>query len=198
MTIGVIVAVALIVAIVVAGVLEYDRRRKRASFGAEYEALVEQEGGRRAADREINRRRRAYSKLELRPLAGEERARHAADWRRVRESFVDDPFTALNDAEGLVIRLARSRGYPGGDEETLLGLLSVPHTDAVTGYREAVQVRQAADRDPQSVSTEQMRKAFQQYDALYEDMLTEAGSDERPQTSQDSASDEELSLEGRR
>ena len=176
MIIGVIVAIIVIALLVIAAV-EYDRHRKRVAYGPEYEALVEQEGSRRAADRELTRRRRAYSRLDLRTLAAPERDRYADDWRRVQGSFVDDPVAALSDAEALVVQLARFRGYPGGDGEALLELLSIPHTAAVAGYREAVQVRQAAEDDPHSASTEDMRRAFQKYGALFDGILAESGGD---------------------
>src|SRR3954471_10335248 len=78
MIIGVIVSIAIVVAVAVIGAVALNRRRMRASFGAEYEELVQQEGGRRAADREIMRRRRAHAKLDLRTLKDEDVARFAA------------------------------------------------------------------------------------------------------------------------
>ncbi|ACU72280.1 putative secreted protein [Catenulispora acidiphila DSM 44928] len=195
MIIGVVVAIIVIAGILIAGAVEYDRRRKRAAYGPEYDKLVEQEGSPRAADRELSRRRRAYANLELRPLGGEERARYSEEWRAVQGAFVDDPAAALNDAEALVVRLARFRGYPGNDSETLLELLSIPHTGAVTGYREATQVRQTAEQDPQNSSTEDMRQAFQKYAALFDNMLDEAGTGEVPQRSQSSDSRETSSME---
>lgn len=198
MTIVVIVAIVVIMAAAAAAAIEYNRRRKRAEFGPEYDVLVAQEGGRRAADREISRRQRAYSKLDLRPLQAEDRARQPEDWRRVQESFVDDPAAALSSADALVLRLARTRGYPSGDE--LIELLSIPHTGTITGYREAIRVREAAEQDPHSVSTEQMRQAFQGYGAIFEDLLaaadTEAGAGAQP--AQSSEVREPVSLEERR
>lgn len=178
MTIGVIVAIVVIAVIATAAAIEYNKRKRRAAFGPEYDALVEQEGGRRAADRELSRRQRAYSKLTLRPLAFEEQSRLTEDWREVQESFVDDPAGALSQADALVRRFARSRGYPSGDEQDLAELLSIPHTTAVSGYREAVRVRQAVEKNPDSVSTEDMRQAFQGYAALFEDMLAASDTDE--------------------
>ncbi|MEY9931217.1 hypothetical protein ABH926_005866 [Catenulispora sp. GP43] len=188
MIIGALVAIVVIAGLVIAAAVEYDRRRKRAAFGPEYEALVEQEGSRRAADKELGRRRRAYANLALRPLAAQERDRYAQDWRQAQESFVDDPAAALNEAEALVVRLARFRGYPGGDGEALLELLSVPHAASVSGYREAIQVRQATETDVRSTSTEDMRQAFQKYAALFDEMLAAAGRDEGRQESQSSDS----------
>ncbi|MFD0636059.1 hypothetical protein ACFQ9X_35285 [Catenulispora yoronensis] len=120
----------------------------------------------------------------------------------MQESFVDDPVAALNDAEALVVRLARSTGYPSGDEEGLLGLLSVPHAEAVSGYREATKARQATDEDPEQLSTEELRQAFRKYAALFNEMLSESGGDSRDgdgdDRTQSSDSQEALSLEGRR
>jgi hypothetical protein len=200
MIIGVIVAIAIVVAVAVIGAVELNKRRMRESFGAEYDELVRQEGSRRAADQEIARRRRAFAKLELRPLKDEDVARFAADWRRVQESFVDDPAAAVGDADALVLLLARSKGYPGGDEETLLGLLSVPHRDAVTGYRTAGQVRRTVESDPENVSTEDLRQAFQGYGGLFNALLEDSGADgvSRPTTESASDSEEARSLEAQR
>jgi len=198
MTIGVIVAIVVIVGIVIFGVIEYDRRRKRAAYGPEFDALVEQEGSPRAADRELNRRRHAYAKLELRPLGGEERERYNQDWHQVQESFVDDPAGALKDAEELVVRLARFRGYPGGDGQDLLELLSVPHASAVSGYREATEIRQMTQDEAQDPSTEDMRRAFQKYAALFDEMLAAAGTDDGPRRTQNSDSYSTRTLEAGR
>jgi hypothetical protein len=194
MIIGVIVAIVVIVGVIVVA-MEYDRRRKRAAYGSEFDALVEQEGSPRAADRELGRRRRAYAQLDLRPLGGEEHARYLEDWHGVQESFVDDPAAALSDAEALIVQLARFRGYPGGDGESLLELLSIPHTSDVAGYREAVRVRQATQEDPQHSSTEDMRQAFKKYAALFDAMLTDAGTGDGPRDTQSSNSRTTSTLE---
>ncbi|MBS2532633.1 hypothetical protein KGQ20_07590 [Catenulispora sp. NF23] len=195
MAIGAIAAIVVVVGIIIVGAMEYDRRRKRAVFGPEFDILVQQEGSPRAADRELSRRRRAYSQLALRPLGEEERARYTQDWRKVQESFVDDPVTALNDAEALVVRLGRFRGYPGGSHEEFLELLSIPHTSAVAGYRDAVQVRQMTEQQTQPPSTEDMRQAFQKYAALFDDMLAGAVTDNGPQHTQSSDSRKAPTLE---
>lgn len=194
MIIGVIVAIVVIVG-VIALAMEYDRRRKRAAYGSEFDALVEQEGSPRAADRELARRRRAYALLDLRPLGDEERERYAEDWRGVQESFVDDPVAALSDAEALIVQLARLRGYPGDDGESLLELLSIPHTSSVTGFREAARVRQAAQQDPEHPSTEDMRQAFKKYAELFDAMLADAGTGDGPRATQSSDSRTTSTLE---
>ena len=193
-----IVAIVVIAGVVILGAIEYDRRRKRAAYGSEFDALVRQEGSPRAADRELSRRRRAYANLDLRPLGGQERERYAQNWRQVQESFVDDPVAALNDAEALVVRVAQLRGYPSGDDEELLKLLSIPHTSAVTGYREAVRVRQTTEQDPQNQSTEDMRQAFQKYAALFDEILAEAATDDGQRRTQNSDSHTTRTLEARR
>jgi hypothetical protein len=177
MIIGVIVAIAIVVAVAVIGAVEWNRRKVRESFGSEYDEVVRQEGSRRAADREIVRRRRAHAKLDLRTLKDEDVARFAGDWRRVQESFVDDPAAAVGDADAMFLLLARTKGYPAGDEETLLGLLSVPYRGAVTGYREAGKVRQALESDAENVSTEDLRQAFQGYSGLFNAMLNDSGAE---------------------
>lgn len=199
MIIGVIVVLVVIAGVAVAAAIEYNRRSRRAAaFGAEYEALVEREGGRWAADRELSRRQRAYAKLELRALSAEDLARQSRDWRAAQESFVDDPAAALSSADALLLRLARTRGYPSVDGGELAELLSVPHTGLVTGYRDAVRVREAVEKDPRSVSTEEMRRAFQGYGALFADMLSAAGTDQGTPAVETSDSREAVSLEGQR
>jgi hypothetical protein len=198
MIIGVIVAILVVAAVAVVAAIEYNKRRTRASFGPEYDEIVRQQGGTRAADQELSRRRQAYAELDLRALSDEERADYAEEWRHVQGAFVDDPATAVSDADTLVRRLARSTGYPDTGEEDLLGLLSVPHRTTITGYREATGVRHAMEMDPRGVSTEDLRQALQSYGALFEDMLTASGGADDAPPMRDRTSRQALSLEERR
>ncbi|MBW8804425.1 MAG: hypothetical protein AUG49_21730 [Catenulispora sp. 13_1_20CM_3_70_7] len=198
MIIGVIVAILLIAAVAAIAVVEYQKRRMRASFGPEYDEIVRRQGGTRAADHELSRRRQAYAELDLRALSDDERADYAEEWQHVQGAFVDDPRAAVADADALVRRLARSRGYPDTGEEDLLSLLSVAHRTTITGYREATGVRQAMERDPQGASTEDLRQALQRYGAFFEDMLAASGAADDAPPTRDRDSRRALSLEERR
>jgi hypothetical protein len=178
MTIGaivVIIATLLVIAVLaVAGSAEYARRRTRASFGPEYEGIARRHGSRRAADREITRRREVQAALVLRPLTDEDRAYYQEDWRHVQGAFLDDPAVAVGSADALVLSLVRSMGYPDADDEELFALLSVAHGNTITGYREARRVGQLVGTDPRNVSTETMRQALEGYGAFLEDVVSTA------------------------
>ena len=61
-----------------------DRRRRaalRERFGPEYERTVRATGDRKHAERELEHRAERVRKLDIRPLAPEQRARFAEEWR---------------------------------------------------------------------------------------------------------------------
>src|SRR5260221_2693715 len=140
---------------VFAGTAEYRKRALRAPLGPEYDRLVAEQGGRRAADRELLRRRRAHDGLRLAPLGPDDLDYYSTSWDHVQGGFIDDPVVALHGADRLIRALMHDRGYPGEDRGEQLALLSVEHGRALSGYRDATQVAQRARLDPDNASTEE-------------------------------------------
>lgn len=174
MSTGAIIAVIITVLVVLAAVavllrVALQRKRLRTKFGPEYERAVERSGNRMAAERELVEREREHSKLELRPLDPATRESYAHNWRLVQEQFVDEPTTAVGQADRLVTDLMAERGYPTEGYERQASLLSVEHARALDHYREAHAISERQGRG--EASTEDLRIAMVHYRSLFEDLL---------------------------
>ena len=186
----IIVAVVIIV-ILVAAVWWYSMRQRSAKlqerFGPEYERTVAERGDTRKAEDELTDRQKRVSKLEIKPLAADERRRFNDEWRAVQARFVDDPSAAVRDADTLVGRVMEARGYPVGDFEQRAADVSVDHPTVLEHYRaaHAVALRHAQGQ----ASTEDLRQAMVNYRALFAELLEEPRTVEtRPDTSPRAAS----------
>jgi FtsZ-interacting cell division protein ZipA len=186
----IIVAVVIIVILIVV-VWWYSMRQRSAKlqekFGSEYERTVAEKGDTRKAEDELTDRQKRVSKLEIRPLAADERRRFNDEWRAVQARFVDDPSAAVRDADTLVGRVMEARGYPVGDFEQRAADVSVDHPSVLEHYRaaHAVALRHAQGQ----ASTEDLRQAMVNYRALFDELLEEPRTVEtRPDTSPRAAS----------
>jgi hypothetical protein len=162
------------VAIVVLGVL-FSAMRTRQShslqdqFGREYDRTVDKAGGRREAERELVERQQRHDELELRPLPEEARERYLQQWQATQSRFVDDPTGAVSEADELVQRVMRDRGYPVDDFEQRAADISVEHPDLVEKYRTADGIARASERG--EASTEDLRHSVRHYRALFVELL---------------------------
>jgi hypothetical protein len=173
-TIVVILVVVLVVAVAAAAVALASARRRaslRERFGPEYERAVAA-GDRKDAEAELRGRLDARRKLDIRSLSEAERDAYGQEWLSVQGGFVDRPDTALAEADALVERVMRDRGYPVDDFEEQAGLVSVDHPEVVEHYREAHGVFVTA-RDGE-VPTEELRRALVSYRALFAQLLDQA------------------------
>jgi hypothetical protein len=164
------VAVAVLV-VVVAWLLIRQRRRAEVQerFGPEYDRAVAEHGDRRAAEKDLVDRRRRRDQLDIRPLPAGALARYSDEWRAIQARFVDQPESAITDADSLLDQLMRDRGYPVDDFGTKAELLSVDHPTVLDNYRaaRAVQERNAT----RLASTEELRGALLRYRSLFEELL---------------------------
>jgi hypothetical protein len=155
------------------------RRRKteglRSQFGPEYDRTVGETGDRRAAEDQLDARRKRRDELTIRPLPDSSRRRYAEEWNVVQTRFVDQPGTSLGEADRLVTSVMRDRGYPMDDFESSLGDVSVDHPNVAENYRAAHAISLANDHG--RASTEDLRQGMVYYRALFDELLTdEAGS----------------------
>ena len=184
MTIGAVLTllatILVVLVMAVAAVVEHRKREQRSAFGPEYARVVAEYGGRRAADRELARRRQAHSLLPLAPLGPDDLSYYTSTWDHIQGVFVDDPAAALSGADRLIRALLHDRGYPGEDRDEQFALLSVQHGRTLTAYREAEPVMRRAAEDPEETSTEEMREALMRYRRFFDDVLLE-GSGPLPQ-----------------
>jgi FtsZ-interacting cell division protein ZipA len=178
-TITIVVGVLVVLAIVGAGfvlarvVRERRSRELRATFGAEYERAIEDTGDQRAAEDELEQRIDRHHKLDVRELDPRARARYGEEWRAVQSRFVDDPRGAVREADDLVQRVMRDRGYPTEDFDQQVADVSVDHAEAVPSYRSAHAV--LLSNASGAVATDDLRQAMVHYRDLFADLVGEAG-----------------------
>ncbi len=173
MSLELIAAIVVVVAIVAALAWWAGQRRRtsrlREQFGPEYERTVEQADSRRRAEAELEARAERVDALEIRHLSGHDRARFGERWRIVQGLFVDDPSTAVEQADHLIGEVMNARGYPVGDFEQRAADISVDHPNVVDHYRTAHRI--AEKRTTGRVDTERLRQAFVHYRALFSELL---------------------------
>ncbi|MCO5969975.1 hypothetical protein [Actinoallomurus soli] len=169
------VAVIVVVAVLVVAALGFlawrqqQRRRLRERFGPEYDRTVERHNSTREAEQELRAREQRHRELELRSLDPAVRDRYRADWQRVQEHFVDSPQSAVAEADNLLVRVMKDRGYPTEDYEQQVADLSVEHAGTIDRYRTAHDIRGRADAG--RASTEDLRQAMVHYRALFAELL---------------------------
>jgi ABC-type nickel/cobalt efflux system permease component RcnA len=164
---GVLVAVGAIVAW--SSTRRQRTQRLTEQYGPEYQRVVESAGDQREAEHELQTRSERVQSYEIRALSTDERDRYSARWKETQAHFVDDPSSAISEADRLVQEVMHERGYPMVDFEQRAADISVDHPHVVEEYRAAHDVaeRHAAG----SVETEELRQAMVHYRALFEDLL---------------------------
>jgi hypothetical protein len=168
------IVIGVVVAVVVLGVLFSALRTRRSrslqdQFGREYDRTIDKAGGRREAERELAERQKRHDELELRPLSQDARERYLQQWQVTQGRFVDDPTGAVSEADDLVQRVMRDRGYPVDDFEQRAADISVEHPDLVEKYRTANGIARASERG--EASTEDLRHSVRHYRALFVELL---------------------------
>lgn len=168
---AVIIGIAVLALVVGAAI--YAGRRKRLSlrdrYGTEYTNALQDTGGRRKAEAELRRREKRVSKMPIRALRADEMELFQMRWRKVQAHFVDNPGSAIAQADRLLDELMDARGYTSRDFEQRAGDLSVAHAHLVGDYRAAHDIIQRPRVG--DAGTEDMRRAMIHYRALFEDLL---------------------------
>jgi heme exporter protein D len=165
------VVVVAVIALVIAGVQQQRRRAQlRNTFGMEYDRTLERTGDRREAERELAGRYERRKSLDIRPLGDEQREAYAGEWTEVQARFVDAPADAVRDADSLLSRVMRERGYPVGEFEQRAADVSVDHPGVVDNYRRAHGISQRSASG--QASTEDLRMAMVHYRSLFSELLT--------------------------
>ena len=118
-------------------------------------------------------RAKRHEQLELRDLDSSEREDFERRWSDVQGRFVDDPSTAVHDADLLVLEVMSARGYPVEDFDQRADDLSVSHPEVTQRYREARRIAQA-NTDGEA-STEDLRQAVTSYRSLVLALLADDG-----------------------
>lgn len=169
--------VAIVVAIVVAGILAVGmrtimrRRRLQQRFGPEYDRLVGASDSKRKAETVLAGRERRVRDLDIRPLTDSARESYADRWAGIQEQFVDTPADAVGASQVLVVAVMSERGYPAEHHDQVLADLSVEHAGTLDRYRAAEKISESAASG--AASTEDLRLAMIDYRALFDDLLGE-------------------------
>src|SRR5262249_677722 len=114
-------------------------------------------------------REKRVQKFKLHPLTDGDRTEFSAQWRNVQARFVDDPSTAVREANELIKQVMVARGYSSEDFDRRVEDLSVEHANVVEHYR-AARALSDANREGRA-NTEELRQAFVHYRALFADLL---------------------------
>lgn len=170
-TLGAIIALIILILIVVVLPGGYANRRRRLQerFGAEYDRVVGERQSRRSAEAELAARERRIRKLGLSDLTHDARDMYSVRWTEVQERFVDDPSSAVVEAQALVESVMRERGYPVSEYQQTVADLSVAHARTLDHFRAAheVSARAAAGQ----AATEELRVALLHYRELFSELL---------------------------
>jgi hypothetical protein len=174
-----LIVIAIAVAALVAWALMRRRRSAmlREGFGPEYDRTVERAGDRSTAEADLLDRQQRNDELELRPLGPESRQTFIAEWQSTQAAFVDDPTAAIVDADRLIPRAMRERGYPVEDFNERASIVSVAHPLVVERYRRAHAISVA--HAGAGVGTDELRQAMQDYRSLFMEIVE--GTVEAPQ-----------------
>jgi len=167
-----IIAVVVIAAVVIGALVVARRQRSarlRQHFGPEYDRTLRETGDVRRTEAALQARAARVERLHIRPLSPEDAQRFTERWRLVQAQFVDDPKSAVTEADRLVGEVMHARGYPVGAFEQRVEDISVDHPDVVMNYRAARGIAEAHARG--QASTEDLRQAMVHYRALYADLL---------------------------
>ena len=163
----VILAVLVVLAVVVA-----QRRRTQGlqeRFGPEYQRTVARSGDQRAAESELSTRERRRRELDVVELDPAVRGRYLQAWRVTQGKFVDDPAGATREADALVAKVMRDRGYPVDDFDQRAADVSVDHPLVAENYRAAHAVSLANEQG--LATTDDLRQAFVHYRSLFAELL---------------------------
>ncbi|MEV6316250.1 hypothetical protein [Streptomyces sp. NPDC051776] len=165
-----VTAVAIVALVVAPPSLQSSGTGLRRRFGPEYDRTVEQrDGDTKAAHKELSERLRRYGNLPTRPLLEEERVQYVAQWAGVQEQFVESPASAVAEADRLIGRLARDRGFPADAYDEQVDALSVHHAPRLGGYRRLhAAARHGGDG---TVDTEELREALVGARGLFEALI---------------------------
>jgi len=173
MNTGLLIAilVAVVIVVVLAVLLAQRRRTQRLQqqFGPEYQRTVARAGDQRTAESDLAAREQRRRELDIVALEPAAQARYLEAWRATQGKFVDDPAAATREADVLVARVMRDRGYPVDDFDQQAADVSVDHPQVAENYRAAHAVFQANEQG--LASTDDLRQAFVHYRSLFAQLL---------------------------
>jgi hypothetical protein len=170
----VLIAIGIVVVVALVAWNAYKARQRKGlqeRFGPEYDRTVADAPSRREAESALSEREKRREQLQIKPLDPSSRDRYASRWQNTQAQFVDDPETAVGEADHLIQDVMRERGYPVEDFDQRASDLSVDHPEVISNYRAAHGIAIAHERG--KATTEDLRTAMVHYRALFEELLQE-------------------------
>jgi len=154
----------------------YVQRRRRTTtaelrqrFGSEYERAIGEHGSEGRGEAHLAAREKRVEKLKIRDLDPATREHFLGQWQAVQSRFVDDPKTAIIEADALVSAVMQARGYPVADFNQRAADVSVDHPRVVANYRSAHEIASRLEKG--EASTEDLRTATLEYRSLFEELV---------------------------
>jgi hypothetical protein len=172
-----LILISVLIGIAILGIaaLFFLRKRRteglRTRFGPEYARVLEDSSDRRHAEASLEERKKRVDRFKLRPLTPGDHTRFTESWRRVQARFVDDPKSAVTEADQLLGDVMSTRGYPVSDFEQRTADISVDHPRVVENYRAAHEI--ALRHAQGQASTEDLRQAMIHYRTLFVELVGE-------------------------
>jgi len=169
-TIALVIAAVITIGVVVWFVVRGKRSKHlKQHFGPEYDRTVRHSGSREKAEAELREREKRVRKFDIVDLSPSDRRRYQDSWAIVQGRFVDDPKTAVEEANRLIQEVMQRRGYPVIDFDQSAADLSVDYPVVVENYRAAYQIAVRNERG--MADTEELRQALVYYRALFRELL---------------------------
>jgi hypothetical protein len=167
-----IVALVIVAALFVGtGIRRHRTEQLRKTFGPEYNRTVVRAGDELAAESELRERQHRREELDVHPLDPAARESFVAEWEATQAEFADDPAAAIHDADDLLQRVLRDRGYPVEDVEDPAAIVSVDHPIVVERYRRAQAITTASSAGEPDI--EALQVAMQDYRAVFGELVDE-------------------------
>lgn len=167
-----VVVVAIFVVIAIALIVKNQRsQRLKSRFGPEYNRAVQETGSKTQAEAKLEKLAKRVQSFKINELSPTARADSISAWQKIQGRFVDDPKSALAEADTLIQKIMMARGYPVTEFEQRAADLSVDHPLIVEHYRAGhdIAVRHAQGQ----ASTEDMRQAMIHYRTLFGELAGE-------------------------
>ena len=165
--------VVIIAAIIAIALLALNQRSKRLRerFGPEYSRTIDETGSKMRAEAKLQKLQKRVEHFKITPLSSETRARFVAGWHKIQSRFVDDPRSALTEADRLIQEIMTERGYPVTEFEQRAADISIDHPLVVEQYRAGheISLQHAQGR----ATTEDMRQAMIHYRTLFAELAGE-------------------------
>jgi hypothetical protein len=169
-----VVAIVVAAVLIVAGAWLLLKRRRtsalRARFGPEYDQVLHSARTPAEAERELQERQSRVDSFSIKSLSREESDHFAATWRSVQAQFVDEPRSAVINADRLIGQVMHARGYPVEDPGRRLDDLSVDHAHVLNHYRAGREI--VARHEKGLATTEDLRQAMVHFRALFDELVS--------------------------